>query len=94
MPILGADSLAVFVARAPRPWAAPAVRTVLLGLYDHVMGAMVAALLDGRLSTIQAINNAVAFLATNARRAHPQRDRRIGRLELSLEPVLNQGLST
>ncbi|MCI0561418.1 MAG: hypothetical protein MN733_23270, partial [Nitrososphaera sp.] len=62
---------------------------------NGVMGAMVAALLDGRLSTIRkAINNAVAFLATNARRAHPQRDRRIGRLELSLEPVFNQGLST
>lgn len=61
----------------------------------HVMGTMVAALLDGRLSTIRkAINNAVAFLATNARRAHPQRDRRTGRLELSLEPVFNQGLST
>ena len=56
----------------------------------HVMGTLVEALLDGRLSRIlQAINNAVAFLATNARRAHPERDRRSGRLELNLEPVFN-----
>ena len=56
----------------------------------HVMGALVEALLDGRLSRIrQAINHAVAFLATNARRAHPERDRRSGRLKLNLEPVFN-----
>ncbi|MGH8489654.1 MAG: hypothetical protein ACREXS_12520 [Gammaproteobacteria bacterium] len=56
----------------------------------HVMGALVEGLLNGRLSRIrQAINNAVAFLATNARRAHPKRDRRNGRLELNLEPVFN-----
>ncbi len=56
----------------------------------HVMSGIVKALLDGRLSRIRkAINNAVAFLATNARRAHPERDRRSGRLELNLEPVFN-----
>jgi Transposase DDE domain len=56
----------------------------------HVTGALVEGLLDGRLFRIRrAINNAVAFLATNARRAHPQRDRRSGRLKLNLEPVFN-----
>ncbi len=34
MPICGATSMAGFIARAPRPWVAPAVRVVFLGLDD------------------------------------------------------------
>ena len=36
----------------------------------------------------QAFEKAVEYLANNATRAHPKRDRRIGRLQLGLKPIL------
>jgi hypothetical protein len=41
---------------------------------------------------IEAISRAVEFLAVNARRAHPKRDRKSGRLELGLRPVIHDSL--
>ena len=57
---------------------------------QHVMGAIIDALIDGHLARLcQAIDHAIGFLAANARRAHPKRDRETGRLQLGLVPVFN-----
>ena len=55
---------------------------------QYVIGAIVHALIDGRLSRLsKAIDQAIEFLAINSRRAHPKRDRRSGRLQVGLVPV-------
>lgn len=47
------------------------------------------ALIEGRRGHIvKAIEAALAYLASNATRAHPKRDRRSGRLQLGLRPVI------
>lgn len=57
---------------------------------QHVMGAIIDALIDGRLARLcLAIDQAIEFLATNARRAHPKRDREIGRLQLGWGHAFN-----
>ena len=43
---------------------------------------------------LEAFRVAVEYLATNAKRAHPKRERRTGRLQLGIAPVLNVCLST
>jgi Transposase DDE domain len=54
----------------------------------HVLGAIVRALQSGDVAGLSAaLEEAVTYLACHAQRAHPERDRRIGRLQLGLEPL-------
>lgn len=53
----------------------------------HVLGAIFQRIAAGR-SIMSALADAIDYLATNALRAHPKRDRRSGRLKLGLEPLL------
>lgn len=43
--------------------------------------------MEGKKSLRRAVQNALNFLKENARRAHPKRDRSVGRLSSGLEPV-------
>ena len=49
----------------------------------HILGALVAAVLLG-VGLRRTLHRALAYLLANARRAHPDRDRRTGRLRASL----------
>ena len=54
----------------------------------HVLGAIVRALQSGDVARLYAaLEEAVTYLACHAQRAHPERDRQIGRLQLGLEPL-------
>ena len=54
----------------------------------HVLGAIVRALQSGDVAGLSAaLEEAVTYLVCHAQRAHPERDRRIGRLQLGLEPL-------
>lgn len=53
---------------------------------QHYFGDILTALLRGRGLT-KAIDSAIAFFRVNTRRAHPNRDRRTGRLAVGLCPV-------
>jgi Transposase DDE domain len=54
----------------------------------HVLGAIVRALQSGdKVGLYTALEEAVTYLACHAQRAHPQRDRHIGRSQLGLEPL-------
>jgi hypothetical protein len=54
----------------------------------HVLGDILHALFAGGHRALHAaIERAVRYLAVNAKRAHPDRDRRTGRLQLGLDPV-------
>lgn len=55
----------------------------------HVLHDIFHALIEGRRGyLIKAIEAALRYLAANAMRAHPKRDRRSGRLQLGLRPVI------
>ena len=55
---------------------------------DPVLFDLFKALAANRSRRIRtAFNAALSYLATNAQRAHPRRDRRSGRLQLGLEIV-------
>ena len=55
----------------------------------HVLGDIIDALVCERTYRLRSsLTRALDYLATNAKRAHPKRDRRSGRLQLGLEPVL------
>jgi Transposase DDE domain len=55
----------------------------------HVLGDILEALLSGgHRALLATFERAVRYLAVNATRAHPNRDRRTGRLQLGLDPVL------
>jgi Transposase DDE domain len=54
----------------------------------HVLGAIVQALQRGDVTGLYAaLEQAVAYLACHAQRAHPKRDRQTGRSQLGLEPL-------
>lgn len=54
----------------------------------HVLGAIVQALQRGDVAGLYAaLEQAVAYLACHAQRAHPKRDRQTGRSQLGLEPL-------
>jgi hypothetical protein len=53
---------------------------------SHGLRELMDAMLRGR-AVRKLFRGLVTFLATEARRAHPKRDRKIGRLRLGLEPV-------
>ena len=54
----------------------------------HVLGAIVRALQSGDVAGLYAVlEEAVTYLACHAQRAHPKRDRQIGRSQLGLEPL-------
>ena len=54
----------------------------------HVLGDILEALLSGgHRALLATFERAVRYLAVNAKRAHPDRDRRTGRLQLGLDPV-------
>ena len=54
----------------------------------HVIGNIVRALQSGDVPGLYAaLETAVTYLARHAQRAHPERDRRIGRSQLGLEPL-------
>jgi hypothetical protein len=54
----------------------------------HVLGAIIRALQSGDEGGLYtALEEAVTYLARHAQRAHPGRDRRIGRSQLGLEPL-------
>ena len=54
----------------------------------HVLGAIVQALQSGDVAGLYAaLEQAVAYLACHAQRAHPKRDRQTGRSQLGLEPL-------
>jgi len=53
----------------------------------HFLDPILDALLTSRAQLRTAVGAAIAFLGANARRAHPARDRRRGRLAMGLEPV-------
>ena len=55
----------------------------------HVLGGIVQALKTGNVAGLyDALEAAITYLACHAQRAHPQRDRQTGRLQLGLEPLL------
>jgi len=55
----------------------------------HVLGGIFAVLAADRPRELnRAFEVALEYLAANARRAHPKRDRKTGRLQLGFEPVL------
>ena len=55
----------------------------------HVLGDIFAVLAAERSRGLRtALEAAVEYLAANARRAHPKRDRKTGRLQLGFQPVL------
>ena len=55
----------------------------------HVLGAIIRALQSGDEAGLHtALEEAVTYLACHAQRAHPARDRRTGRSQLGLEPLL------
>jgi hypothetical protein len=53
----------------------------------HYFDAVLNALLTSHRQLVVAIGAAIEFLGINARRAHPARDRKRGRLAIGLEPV-------
>ena len=53
----------------------------------HVLGDVLHALIHQPRQLNANVARAVEYLANNARRAHPKRDRRTGRLKLGLEHV-------
>jgi hypothetical protein len=54
----------------------------------HVIGDIVRALQSGDVAGLSAaLEEAVTYLAYHAQRAHPERDRHTGRLQLGLEPL-------
>ena len=54
----------------------------------HVLGAIVRALQSGDVAGLYAaLEEAVTYLACHAQRAHPKRDRQIGRSQLGLKPL-------
>jgi hypothetical protein len=54
----------------------------------YVLGAIVRALQSGDMAGLSAaLEQAVAYLACHAQRAHPKRDRQTGRSQLGLEPL-------
>ena len=56
----------------------------------HVLVRVIDALISkSRDELHEAFRVAVEYLATNAKRAHPKRERRTGRLQLGIAPVLN-----
>ena len=55
----------------------------------HVLGGIVRALKTGDVAGLyDALEEAITSLACHAQRAHPERDRQTGRLQLGLEPLL------
>jgi hypothetical protein len=65
-----------------------ATRQVAMGAV-HVFGDIVRALQSGDVAELDAaLEEAVMYLACHAQRAHPARDRRTGRSQLGLEPLL------
>jgi hypothetical protein len=55
----------------------------------HVLAEILQALVNrSHRGLLAAFERAVSYLAVNAKRAHPKRDRRTGRLQLGLAPVL------
>src|SRR5881296_2068103 len=55
----------------------------------HVLGGIVQALKTGDVAGLyDALEAAITYLACHAQRAHPERDRQTGRLQLGLEPLL------
>jgi hypothetical protein len=62
-------------------------RQVAMGA-GHVLGAIVRAWQSGDVDGLYAAwEEAVTYLACHAQRAHPKRDRHIGRSQLGLEPL-------
>ena len=54
----------------------------------HVLGDIMRALISGAENRfLDAFAQAIDYLANNAQRAHPQRDRKRGRLQFGLEPI-------
>jgi ribosome-associated translation inhibitor RaiA len=54
----------------------------------HVLGAIVRAMQSGDVAGLYAaLEEAITYLARHAQRAHPKRDRQIGRSQLGLEPL-------
>lgn len=53
----------------------------------HVLGAIVHDLMHNPSGLQHSVTTAIDYLATNAHRAHPARDRRSGRLKLGLEHI-------
>jgi len=54
----------------------------------HVIGDIVRALQSGDVAGLSAaLEAAITYLAYQAQRAHPERDRHTGRLQLGLEPL-------
>ena len=54
----------------------------------HVLGDIVQALKNGDEASLYAAwEAAITYLACHAQRAHPERARHIGRLQLGLEPL-------
>jgi hypothetical protein len=71
-----------FLAEVPRSTRKVAMCAV------HVFGAIVRALQSGDVAGLSAaLEEAVTSLACHAQRAHPKRDRQIGRSQLGLEPL-------
>src|SRR6059036_1318297 len=55
----------------------------------HILGDIVQALQSGDIAGLyDALEAAITYLACHAQRAHPERDRQTGRLQLGLEPLL------
>ena len=54
----------------------------------HVIGGIIQALQTGNVAGLyEALEVAITYLACHAQRAHPKRDRQIGRSQLGLEPL-------
>ena len=56
----------------------------------HVLGGIVQALKTGDVAGLyDALEDAVTYLACHAQRAHPKRDRQMGRAQLGLKPYFD-----
>jgi hypothetical protein len=86
---IGAAALKRFLAQATQRIAQVETSTRKTAMCAvHVLANLFQALTDGRFSNIErAFQKAIDYLSKNAIRAHPQRDRKQGRLQGGLEPV-------
>jgi hypothetical protein len=86
---IGAAALKRFLAHATQAAARVETSTRKVAMCAaHVLGDLMRALIARTEERfIHAFTQAIGYLAANAKRAHPKRDRKRGRLQFGLEPV-------
>jgi len=86
---IAAAALKRYLAHITQVVKGSAISTHKVAMCAHqVLGAIFAALISGRRGALAAaLTRALDYLDVNARRAHPKRERKSGRLQLGLHPV-------